>query len=710
MGADVPNPHRPTLHPWFLGACVALLGMAISAIMVRQQAQSAAQVEHARLAQMANAVTEALVRRIDTFTEIAFGLRGLFVVNPELGRRAFVDAVSQLDITGRYPEVKNVAFTRYVLADQRQSFEAQVRTDTSIDARGYPAFSVHPPGARPAYFVAHYLWPMQGNESVHGLDISAQPANLASMQHSMRTGEPVASGPFELLQEKTDRMGFVIRVPVFRRAHDVPVPAGQGGNFLGSVAVTLRFYDLYKQLEREGLLKGVEMTLSDRGSSIAGMHSGVVSSGIATGAAGGPFASQFSVDLGVYSRKWHLDFAPTAPLLSGPERRASLLVGSAGAAISLLLGALVLMLARARTQALARAAASGEALEDSEDRWKFAIEGAGDGIWDWNSDENSMFLSQRLKDILGLADGEMGNDLEGWIGRIHPDDAAQARADARALLKGSAPLLVNEHRLRCKDGSWRWVLIRGAVFRRDSAGKPQRVMGTLTDIGERRRAAQVLQSSLEDKDALLKEVHHRVKNNLQVITSLLRLEGRRSLAPDTKAAMADMQGRIHSMALLHESLYRSGTFASVDLAEYLRTLTTQVFQIQRPQGSKVELALTLVSVPVGMDQALPCGLLVNELISNCLKHGFPDGRNGEVRVCLQPTGNARQWRLCVADDGVGMPADLDERRKNSLGLQLVAQLCSQIDGTLEVCSTVAEGVAFTVTFVLEPPAHLVMPA
>ncbi|MEI7551991.1 MAG: sensor histidine kinase, partial [Verrucomicrobiota bacterium] len=166
--------------------------------------------------------------------------------------------------------------------------------------------------------------------------------------------------------------------------------------------------------------------------------------------------------------------------------------------------------------------------------------------------------------------------------------------------------------------------------------------------------------------------------------------------PDTKAVLKEMQGRIRSMALLHESLYRSGVFATIDLGAYLGQITTQSFRTLAATPGAVQLRLDLASVPVEMDQALPCGLLVNELVSNCLKHGFPDGRPGEVRVELQPIPGGPQWRLRVSDTGVGLPADFGSLRGQSLGLQLVSDLTQQIDGTLTIGP--GPGTDFTVTF------------
>jgi two-component sensor histidine kinase/AmiR/NasT family two-component response regulator len=186
-------------------------------------------------------------------------------------------------------------------------------------------------------------------------------------------------------------------------------------------------------------------------------------------------------------------------------------------------------------------------------------------------------------------------------------------------------------------------------------------------------------AALSEKEALLKEVHHRVKNNLQVISSLLRLEEARSSNPQTEAVLREMQARIQSMSLLHENLYRSGTFASTDLGRYLREVATQTFHALARAEPRVSLNLSLESVESGMDQAIPCGLILNELISNCLKHAFRDAKTGRIDVTLRRT-NPNEAELRVADSGAGLPPDVDARMRGSLGLQLVSDLARQLGG------------------------------
>ncbi|MFO1193334.1 MAG: histidine kinase dimerization/phosphoacceptor domain -containing protein [Rhodoferax sp.] len=218
---------------------------------------------------------------------------------------------------------------------------------------------------------------------------------------------------------------------------------------------------------------------------------------------------------------------------------------------------------------------------------------------------------------------------------------------------------------------------------RDIGGDISNALAALGSEAAREKAELALHTLLRDKEALLKEVHHRVKNNLQVVSSLLRLEASRDVTPATASVLRDMQGRIQAMALLHESLYGSGDFASVDLGAYLRQLATQAFATFSTGSGGVHLEVALSSVQVSMDQAITCGLLVNELLSNSLKHGFPGGRGGTVQIRLQATEDGAHMRLQVGDDGVGLPADLEQRQTRSLGLQLATDLAGQLGGVLQ---------------------------
>jgi two-component sensor histidine kinase/HAMP domain-containing protein len=215
------------------------------------------------------------------------------------------------------------------------------------------------------------------------------------------------------------------------------------------------------------------------------------------------------------------------------------------------------------------------------------------------------------------------------------------------------------------------------------------------EISERKRAEEQIKTSLSEKEVLLKEIHHRVKNNLQVISSLLNLQSGYVEDEGAREIFLDSQNRVRSMALVHEKLYRSQDLARVDLADYIQNLATFLFRSYRTGIGGVTLSIKAEDVSLGIDAAVPCGLILNELISNALKYAFPNGQTGEVCVQLHAHDD-QQVTLIVADNGVGISPDLDLENTTSLGLQLVNTLTSQLDGTLDISSDA--GTEFKITF------------
>jgi two-component sensor histidine kinase len=215
------------------------------------------------------------------------------------------------------------------------------------------------------------------------------------------------------------------------------------------------------------------------------------------------------------------------------------------------------------------------------------------------------------------------------------------------------------------------------------------------ELVQRRQAEAQLTASLREKEVLLKEVHHRVKNNLQIVSSLLELQ---SDALDDAALLAqfrDSQDRIRSMALVHETLYQSQELARLDLAHYIHTLSAQLVQSYNIDPQRITVRIQVHTVVLDMDQAIPCGLILNELLSNAFKYAFPHNCSGEVYVALH-ADTAQQVALVVRDDGIGFPDDIDFRHTESLGLQLVVMLTEQLQGTITLER--ADGTTFTLTF------------
>jgi PAS domain S-box-containing protein len=213
-------------------------------------------------------------------------------------------------------------------------------------------------------------------------------------------------------------------------------------------------------------------------------------------------------------------------------------------------------------------------------------------------------------------------------------------------------------------------------------------------ITDKKEAQKKLLESLHEKEVLLKEVHHRVKNNLQIISSILNLQSAYvGKDPRMLELLRDSQDRIRSMSFIHESLYQNKNFSSIDLADYIDGLSRNLMLSYSLSG-KVALQKDLRPVQLGLDQAIPCGLILNELISNALKHAFPGGGAGTITIGLATEGST--VRIQVSDDGKGLPEGFDEERDSNLGLQLVHTLIGQLDGRIERIK--GPGVGYLITF------------
>jgi two-component sensor histidine kinase len=226
-------------------------------------------------------------------------------------------------------------------------------------------------------------------------------------------------------------------------------------------------------------------------------------------------------------------------------------------------------------------------------------------------------------------------------------------------------------------------------------------------FAERERAEETFKASLKQQEVLLREAHHRIKNNMQIISSLLDMQASSVEDPHIVEMFMDVQNRVLSMALIHETLYQSGDFRMVNFGAYVRTLAEQIVRSYNALPDRIALQIRADEVMLDTNQAIPCGLILNELLSNCLKHAFPDERGGEISIELRSDA-APRVTLIVRDTGVGLPARVESSQSETLGLLLVHSLTEQVGGTLETESH--DGTTFTLSFTASPIAIEAQPA
>jgi PAS domain S-box-containing protein len=226
--------------------------------------------------------------------------------------------------------------------------------------------------------------------------------------------------------------------------------------------------------------------------------------------------------------------------------------------------------------------------------------------------------------------------------------------------------------------------------------EPPFVLSIERDITQRKLAEEKIQASLKEKEILLREIHHRVKNNMQVISSLLGLASGTITDKKYVDMFRESQNRINSMSLVHENLYLSKDLAKIDFNEYIRDLTSGLFHSHGANAGTIELDLNIEDVSLGIDQAIPCGLIINELITNSLKHAFPQGMKGEIKVSARQN-DENMVEIIVSDNGIGIPSDVDFRKTGSLGLHLVTILAQdQLHGTINLDRS--KGTEFKISF------------
>lgn len=234
-----------------------------------------------------------------------------------------------------------------------------------------------------------------------------------------------------------------------------------------------------------------------------------------------------------------------------------------------------------------------------------------------------------------------------------------------------------------------WQLADGRVFERDYepiliGGQDRGSLWNYRDITERKRKEKELEQTLQEKETLLREVHHRVKNNMAVISGLLALQAGQIEDEEMRLVFAESQQRVKSLALIHEKLYRAADVSHIDFGEYLQLIANELLAFRHCPDQIVQATIQAERIILDIDTAIPCGLIVNELLTNVMKYAFPGGRHGEIFIGF--TKRDRLYTLIVKDNGVGLPAGFERRQLTSLGLQLVEALTAQIHGTWELTS------------------------
>lgn len=327
-------------------------------------------------------------------------------------------------------------------------------------------------------------------------------------------------------------------------------------------------------------------------------------------------------------------------------------------------------------------------LEKSEMLYRILAENASDMISTHNSSGDYIYASPYSLELIGYLPEEIkGKDAFIYI---HPDDIEYVKENQAKLLS-SGNVVVTNYRLKHKEGNYVWVESTARILNPQTG----EIIVITRDISERMMVEQELRRSLKDKEILLQEIHHRVKNNMQIISSLLNLQSNFITDPEAISVFRESQNRVKSMALLHENLYKSREMDKVDFKQYVKKLTDNLLSIYSAQSRNLKTEISSENVKLNIETAIPCGLIINELLTNSLKYAFPHGREGTIYLKIKKTIDDK-YVLLLGDNGVGLPPNFDLESTDTLGLRLVHSLVNQIDGKLKIRKS--KGTCFEIEF------------
>lgn len=332
-----------------------------------------------------------------------------------------------------------------------------------------------------------------------------------------------------------------------------------------------------------------------------------------------------------------------------------------------------------------------EALVDSELKYRTLIENMSEVILYVDNNDRIIFANDNAIDMFGYSKNELIGQTA--VELLAADEYRDFLND-RIKLRRHGFTDRFEVQMKTKTGSSIWVEISSAPLK-DTDGKIIGSIGIYSDVTDRKKNENTIETSLKQKDMLLKEIHHRVKNNLQIISSLIKLQSAHVKDKEIHSLFAESQNRIKTMALIHEKLYRSTDISVIEFYDYIKNLVHSLYSSYGISIDRVKPVIEFRSVYLDIDTAIPCGLIINELISNCLKYAYPDLRKGVISIDLKEL-NESDYVLIISDDGIGIPASVDFVNTNSLGLKLVKILSEQLGGTVELIRD--NGTEFRISF------------
>jgi PAS domain S-box-containing protein len=669
--------------------------------------------------------------RLKDHEQILLSGAALFDATDQVTREQWRTFVQRLNVESNLPGIQGIGFALRIPPDRLAHHVKEIRSE------GFPNYNVRPEGDRDVYSSIICLEPFLGrNLRAFGYDMLSEPVRRAAMERARDQNEAALSGKVVLVQEtdKDIQAGTLMYVPVYRKGMPTETVEQRREALFGWVYSPYRMTDLMR-----GILggwdsqEGLRIRLQVYDGTLLSADTILYDSQAHKDKDMGP-APQFTEDLQVVfnGSPWTLRFIQAGGQVSLARVWFTL---ASGMIISLLLFVLTLSLLNSRFNALQMAERLTTELRASEERWQFALEGARDGVWDWNAQTNEVFFSRQWKAMLGFEEHEIGTTLDEWDKRVHTDDKESCYGDLERHFSGETPFYENEHRVLCKDGNYKWILDRGKVMEWMDDGKPLRVIGTHMDMTDRKRAeqekenlrAQLLQSQkMETMGTLAAGIAHDFNNMLAVILgySSMLLADKNEKDPGYKGLQKILKTS-QDAADLVQRIRIFGRKAEMNLVPL--DLNHQIDEVIKllsstlPKTIDIDIHLTKDTVIIRADSSQIAQMVMNLAVN--ANEAMPQGGRLSIQTenivldddyCRPHVGvkPGPHVMLTVSDTGRGIDKGLMERifdpfystkmrdyhKGTGLGLSVVQGIVQQHGGHITVESEVGQGTTFRMYF------------
>jgi len=528
-----------------LACAVMCVCLAATALLWRTGMQAAHEDLRMEFDFRAREAAERIDQRLRVYAQVLRGAQGMLSVSGMPDRSKFSAYAKALRIEENYPGIQGIGIALVIPPGSRASHIQAMRR------LGFHSYTVLPEGERETLTSIVQLEPFSGrNLRAFGFDMFSEPVRRTAMERARDTDTPSISGKVRLMQEteRDGQNGFLMYLPIYQDGAAPVSLQARRADIVGWVYMPFRMNDLMTKIGGErGYDIGFEVYDGSDTTADALMYDSDTE----------PLSIRSDIPL--FKSVQRLDVAGhswTVAIYSRPglETRGHdgkpSAIAVLGVALSLLLSMLTWLLASGRARALALAARMTREFKESEQVLKFAIEGSGDGIWDWNVDSGQVHFSRRWKEMLGYADKEIADHVDEWKTRIHPDDLTPTMSDLETYFRGESDIYASEHRLRCKDGGWKWILDRGTVVSRTADGRPLRMVGTHTDITLQRQADErerVLKNVYTALSEINEAIMHR-KRESDLFSDLCRIAVEYGCLPLAWVGIPEADGRLEPVA------------------------------------------------------------------------------------------------------------------------------------------------------------------